>query len=167
MTAYLLDENVLREFGARGNMNVRKWLASVDDADLRLSVATLFEKRRGAEMLKRRDRERAERLLKAITAQNASIEEQRLTKYSRQTKVKFVGVWDTVGSLGLPLASVAVKVRKYRFFDTHLRLDNEYAFDALALDEHRKNFEPTFWTRTDKVGHEGAAERRIDSVEQR
>ena len=79
MTAYLLDENVLREFGARGNMNVRKWLASVDDADLRLSVATLFEKRRGAEMLKRRDRERAERLLKAITAQNASIEEQWLT----------------------------------------------------------------------------------------
>jgi predicted nucleic acid-binding protein len=79
VTAYLLDENVLREFGARGNMNVRKWLASVDDADLRLSVATLFEKRRGAEMLKRRDRERAERLLKAITAQNASIEEQWLT----------------------------------------------------------------------------------------
>ncbi|MEY9194866.1 uncharacterized protein (DUF2235 family) [Bradyrhizobium ottawaense] len=99
--------------------------------------------------------------------QNASIEEQWLTKYSRPTKVKFVGVWDTVGSLGLPLASAAGKVRKYLFLDTHLRLDNEYAFHALALDEHRKNFEPTFWTRTDRVGHEGAAERRIDSVEQR
>jgi Uncharacterized alpha/beta hydrolase domain (DUF2235) len=33
--------------------------------------------------------------------QNASIEEQWLTKYSRPTKVKFVGVRDTVGSLGL------------------------------------------------------------------
>ena len=41
MTAYLIDENVLREFGTRGNANVRKWLATVDDADLRLSVATL------------------------------------------------------------------------------------------------------------------------------
>jgi hypothetical protein len=30
-------------------------------------------------------------------------------------------VWDTVGSLGLPLASAAGKVGKYRFLDTHLR----------------------------------------------
>jgi hypothetical protein len=59
VTAYLIAENVLREFGARGNANVRKWLATVDDADLRLSVATLFEKRRGAEELKRRDPQRA------------------------------------------------------------------------------------------------------------
>lgn len=96
-----------------------------------------------------------------------SIEEQWLVKYSRPTKVKFVGVWDTVGSLGNPLTSLAGRIRKYKFLDTHLRLDNEYAFHALALDEHRENFEPTFWTRTDKVGHEGAAERAIDKVEQR
>ncbi|MER8575631.1 type II toxin-antitoxin system VapC family toxin [Mesorhizobium sp. M1409] len=68
MTRYLLDENVLREFTSRGNTNARKWLATVDDADLRLSVATLFEKRRGAEMLKRRDPERAATLLSAIAA---------------------------------------------------------------------------------------------------
>lgn len=98
---------------------------------------------------------------------NPSIEEQWLMKYSRPTKIKFVGVWDTVGSLGNPLTGLAGKVRKYRFLDTHLRLDNEYAFHALALDERRKNFEPTFWTRTDKVGHEGAAVRQIDKVEQR
>lgn len=97
----------------------------------------------------------------------ASLEERWLTAYSRPTEIKFIGVWDTVGSLGLPVWSMAAKVRKYRFLDTHLRLDNEYAFHALALDEHRKNFEPTFWTRTDRVGHEGAAERQIDKVEQR
>ncbi len=68
MTPYLIDENVLREFGARGNANVRKWLATVDDSDLRLSAATLFEKRRGAEMLKRRDPARAANLLKTIGA---------------------------------------------------------------------------------------------------
>ncbi|WFU31290.1 DUF2235 domain-containing protein [Bradyrhizobium brasilense] len=98
---------------------------------------------------------------------DASLEERWLTTYSRPTKVKFVGVWDTVGSLGLPVWSMAAKVRKYRFLDTHLRLDNEYAFHALALDEHRRNFEPTFWTRTDRAGHEGAAVRQIDKVEQR
>lgn len=68
MTAYLLDENVIRELGPRGNANVRKWVATVDDVDLRLSVATLFEKRRGAEMLKRRDPDRAAALLGAIVA---------------------------------------------------------------------------------------------------
>jgi uncharacterized protein (DUF2235 family) len=99
--------------------------------------------------------------------QNASIEDQWLVKYSRLTKIKCVGVWDTVGSLGLPLGSVEAKVHKYRFLDTHLRLDNEYAFHALALDEHRKNFEPTFWTRTVKTGETGAPERPIEKVEQR
>jgi hypothetical protein len=48
--------------------------------------------------------------------------------------------------------STAAKIHRYWFLDTHLRLDNEYAFHALALDEHRHNFEPTFWTRTVKPG---------------
>jgi uncharacterized protein (DUF2235 family) len=100
-------------------------------------------------------------------AQNASLEEQWLTKYSRPTKLRFVGVWDTVGSLGLPVASAAGKVRKYRFLDTHLRLDNECAFHALALDEHRHNFEPTLWTRTVQTGQAGAPDRPIEHVEQR
>ena len=82
-------------------------------------------------------------------------------------RIGLVGVWDTVGSLGLPLGSAAPKVHKYRFLDTHLRLDNEYAFHALALDEHRKNFEPTFWTRTVKTAQAGAPDRPIEHVEQR
>lgn len=49
MTLYLLDENVLREMGANGDANVRKWLAGIDDDQLRLSVMTLFEKRLGCE----------------------------------------------------------------------------------------------------------------------
>lgn len=34
-----------------GNPKVRKWIASVEDNALRLSLATLFEKRRGVEIL--------------------------------------------------------------------------------------------------------------------
>ena len=98
---------------------------------------------------------------------DASIEEKWLIKYSRPTKIKFVGVWDTVGSMGIPISSVEAKVHKYRFLDTHLRLDNEYAFHALALDEHRADFDATFWTRTVKVGEVGAAARPIEHVEQR
>ncbi|MGV1768022.1 type II toxin-antitoxin system VapC family toxin [Rhizobium rhizogenes] len=66
MTLYLLDENVLRELKHGGHENVHQWIATVDDTDLRLSVATLFEKRRGAEALMKRDPERARRILDGI-----------------------------------------------------------------------------------------------------
>ncbi len=81
------------------------------------------------------------------------LEERWLTKYSRPAKIRFFGVWDTVGSMGIPRSSAEPKVHNYRFLDTHLRLDNEYA-DALALDEHREDFEATFWTV--KTGEAGA-----------
>jgi toxin FitB len=52
VTVYLLDENVLRELHARGNHTVRAWYASIADAELRISVMTFFEKRRGWERRK-------------------------------------------------------------------------------------------------------------------
>lgn len=66
MTLYLLDENVLRELKRGGHKNVHQWIATVDDTDLRLSVATLFEKRRGAEALMKREPERARKILDGI-----------------------------------------------------------------------------------------------------
>ena len=50
---YLLDTNVFREVqkGPAGHRNVRAWLGTVDDADLRLSVMTIVEVRRGIERL--------------------------------------------------------------------------------------------------------------------
>jgi hypothetical protein len=100
-------------------------------------------------------------------APNASLEERWLTRYSRPTKIKFVGVWDTVGSMGIPGTSAEAKVHKYRFLDTHLRLNNEHAFHALALDEHREDFEATFWQKTVKNGEAGPPERTLEHVEQR
>jgi Uncharacterized alpha/beta hydrolase domain (DUF2235) len=69
--------------------------------------------------------------------------------------------------MGIPISSAEAKVHKYRFPDTHLRLDNEHAFHALALDEHRADFNATFWTRTIKTGEKGAPERPIENIEQR
>lgn len=68
MTLYLLDENVLRELKRGGYRSVQQWIATIDDTDLRLSVATLFEKRRGAEALMKRDPERARRIIDGIEA---------------------------------------------------------------------------------------------------
>ena len=64
---YLLDTNVFREIqkGDDGHVNVRAWLETVDDADLRLSVMTVTEVRRGIVRLSKRKagaaRELAER----------------------------------------------------------------------------------------------------------
>ena len=46
MTLYLLDENVIREFRAGGHTNVLAWRKSVDQAQLRVSTMTYFEKKR-------------------------------------------------------------------------------------------------------------------------
>jgi len=69
-------------------------------------------------------------------------------------KVKCCAVWDTVGSLGIPQLSILAKfglphaTKEYRFFDTKLSGDDiEHAFQALALDEHRKPFSPAVWEK--------------------
>ena len=97
------------------------------------------------------------------------LEERWIVKYCRQTPIRMVGVWDTVGSLGNPVETMRAKVAKYRFLDTHLRLTNQYAFQALAIDEHRGPFEPTLWTRTRDNAPSAAAapDRLLSSVEQR
>jgi len=59
---FLIDTKVLSEFrkGARANPNVASWFRSVDDADLYLSVLVVGEIRKGIELLRRRDPNRAE-----------------------------------------------------------------------------------------------------------
>jgi uncharacterized protein (DUF2235 family) len=97
------------------------------------------------------------------------LEERWIVKYCRQTPIKMVGVWDTVGAMGNPLEPMRAKVTKYHFLNTHLRLTNEFAFHALAIDEHRKDFEPTLWTRTTDNAASASAPppRPIANVEQR
>lgn len=65
------------------------------------------------------------------------------------TRIKFVGVWDTVGALGIPLNSFQkINEKKYSFYDTTLSSIIEYAYHAVAVDEKRKNFTPTLWVRS-------------------
>ena len=61
------------------------------------------------------------------------------------TKIKFIGVWDTVGALGNPLFLNSVVSRSNRFHDTDLSTKTENAFHALSIDEKRKNFEAALW----------------------
>ena len=61
------------------------------------------------------------------------------------TKIKFIGVWDTVGALGNPLFLNGVFGKRNQFHDTELSSKIGHAFHALAIDEKRKSFEATLW----------------------
>jgi uncharacterized protein (DUF2235 family) len=72
--------------------------------------------------------------------------------YPDDFRIKLVGVWDTVGSLGMPLGWFQwYNKMKYQFYDTTLSSLIENAYHALALDEKRKNFVPSIWTPSEKV----------------
>jgi uncharacterized protein (DUF2235 family) len=63
--------------------------------------------------------------------------------------IKFIGVWDTVGSLGVPLHSFQwLNKKRYSFYDTTLSSIIEHAYHALAVDEQRANFQPTLWVKS-------------------
>ncbi len=62
------------------------------------------------------------------------------------TRIKFIGVWDTVGAMGIPLSAWQLyNSKKYNFHDAILSSTVDYAYQALAIDEHRKNFAPVLW----------------------
>jgi uncharacterized protein (DUF2235 family) len=67
-------------------------------------------------------------------------------KYSRMIEIKFLGVWDTVGALGIPFKSFGFFNRAfYEFHDVELSSIVKNAFHAVAIDEHREIFNVTLW----------------------
>lgn len=68
-------------------------------------------------------------------------------KYSinHSVKINFVGVWDTVGALGLPFSIFGLIKDKHLFYDNCLGSNVLTARHALSLDEQRDDFEPTLW----------------------
>jgi uncharacterized protein (DUF2235 family) len=62
-----------------------------------------------------------------------------------QAKITMVGVWDTVGALGIPSIFGGVDPALYGFLDTSLHPDVLNACHALSIDEKRLEFPPTLW----------------------
>lgn len=63
--------------------------------------------------------------------------------------IKCIGVWDTVGSLGIPGEWARHKSfsSRWYFHDVHLGPKVEVALHALAIDEKRPAFPPTLWEK--------------------
>lgn len=65
-------------------------------------------------------------------------------------KIHFVGVWDTVGAIGIPIDGLPIPdfiKRHWGFHSTELNDRVSNAYQALAIDERRRPFKPALWQR--------------------
>lgn len=82
--------------------------------------------------------------------------------YSIEVGIKFIGVWDTVGDLGIPLKWFQfINANKYKFHDVELSSKVKFAYHAIGVDEHREIFDVTPWKRS-----KNATEETIQTIEQ-
>ncbi|MGH8751559.1 MAG: DUF2235 domain-containing protein, partial [Burkholderiales bacterium] len=73
--------------------------------------------------------------------------------HSLDSDIEMIGVWDTVGALGIPLIFFRGFNRWIeRFHDTALHPQVKHGYHAVALDEERAEFMPTLWD--DRAGIE-------------
>jgi uncharacterized protein (DUF2235 family) len=73
--------------------------------------------------------------------------------YAHETGIHFMGVWDTVGALGIP--GPRWLTRRWAFHDTTLSSSVKGAFHALAIDEQRRRFRPTLWHQQPGAAEKG------------
>ncbi len=75
-------------------------------------------------------------------------------------EIHFIGVWDTVGALGIPdtipgWEEISKRVTGWQqlwgFHDTQLSSRVRNAFHAVSIDEQRRPFKPTLWTQAAPV----------------
>lgn len=78
----------------------------------------------------------------------------------RQPDIDLLGVWDTVGALGIPSNLFGRwGRRRYEFHNVTLGPKVREAYQALAIDERRKSFTPAVWDTT-KAG----ANQKVEQV---
>ncbi len=65
---------------------------------------------------------------------------------ARPIRIRFVGVWDTVGALGIPGDLLKhANASFHEFHDTNLSDIVEYGFHAVAIDENRRDYDACMW----------------------
>jgi len=79
-------------------------------------------------------------------------------------KIAFIGVWDTVDAVGMPLAIGTFFNRVIHQFKFPTQVLSEHvhrACHALSIDDDRRSFEPVLWDESQEPAH---ATRRIEQV---
>ncbi|TDZ19192.1 Uncharacterized protein Cob_v007544 [Colletotrichum orbiculare MAFF 240422] len=92
---------------------------------------------------------------------------------AKKVEITAIGVWDTVGSLGIPKGlrlfdwyQPGRSATEIRFASLRVHRNVRHAFHALALDEWRKDFTPTLWAMPDEK-NEADAKRGRGQVKKR
>ncbi|MGI9450626.1 MAG: DUF2235 domain-containing protein, partial [Geminicoccaceae bacterium] len=84
------------------------------------------------------------------------------TKAGSQDLIEFIGVWDTVDAVGLPIDELSTVLNSviypYKFMDCDFSDDVARGRQALAIDDERHSFHPLLWneanTRKDDTPHD-------------
>ncbi len=101
--------------------------------------------------------EEAYALYRSRTSHPRDLESQLFRRsFSHESRIRFLGVWDTVGALGIPALGLGLSRlvnHRWEFHDTRLSSTVDAACQALAVDEKRKPFAPALWD------HETVADR--------
>jgi len=102
------------------------------------------------------------RLRRKVDEHDRAADDFRIARAAYPVRIHYLGVWDTVGALGIPRVLdypwIPRFSTKYLFHDTRLGRCVRHAYHAMAIDEHREPYATTLWT---------GRERTTEEVEQR
>lgn len=138
----------------------------IRDNDVVMAAWTLYASRPS-------DEERAAAAAKPALAAGIEAHDDAVTAFRRDravypVRIHFLGVWDTVGALGVPRVFdyrwIPRFSTKYQFHDTRLAPCVTYAYHAMAIDEQRAPYCVTLWTDHDRPVVPGTT---VGEVEQR
>ena len=149
-------------FTARSVAGMIRKCGIIDDTSPR-GIRRAFRLYRKAGDGQRPDAPNVQEARAAISPRFATSKADRDARLSRVplVKIAYVGVWDTVGARGIPVALFGVVAslwnRQYQFHDMELSSLVASARHAVATDERRKIFEPTLWSNLDRLNTGRAA----------
>ena len=96
--------------------------------------------------------EKAYKIYKSKGESNRKVKAKKFisTHHTMWTRIKFLGCYDTVAALGLPIKPLSVLINKipmfrYAFHNFKLSETVENAYQALAIDDERETFHPILW----------------------
>lgn len=132
-----------------------------NNEDLQKSVKTLWKEYR-AQVWSKKGSEQKD-VLKTIEKLEVLPKEPNPFLLYRNVLIEFVGVWDTVGAIGIPFRDTTKKyflLRKWFYwFENQKPGDGvKTARQALSIDDERKSFHPELWDEA------GAKDRQIKQV---
>ena len=115
---------------------------------------------RNCGLLRKGNAERIPEAFKIYRRRDESADTDKAKKFRQNysyhpVRIKFIGVWDTVGALGIPSNLFHFIGRgRYDFHDLSLSRSVDYAYQSVAIDEKRTFYRPALWEQNPKAANQ-------------